>query len=526
MPISSTPVDVSSSSNSVVSKTENRPAPIQTYEGHEDMVLCVAFFQDEQRLITGSRDGGLRVWNRETGAQIGNHLEGHARAVRAVDVSPDGRIIASSSSDSTVRIWDAETELLRTLGHEDDVNSLHISPDSKRVTSGSDDGMRVWDIEAGELAFKPIKCNGIAGCVRYSPSGDRIASAAISIQIWTADTAEHILSIEELVFPLAWSLDGEQIIGGGDKDIIIWDSSTGEQIGTWEAHGSWITSLSLSRNGTHLATCSHEEKTVFVFDITTGEQIAAYEHDDKVNEIAYSPSGRSIATACRDKKAYLWDAPEDPQPTVTPIQTYEWHGNRVFCVAFFPDEQQLVTGSLGGGVRVWNRETGAQIGNVLQGHSDVVWAVDVSPDRRTIVSGSDDNMVRIWDAKTEDRPAPIQTYEGHEGWVACVAFFQDEQRLVTGSADGSVRVLDRETGAQIGNVLQGHTKVVWAVDVSPDGSTIVSGSSDNTVRIWDAETEELLHTLDHKGNVQSVHISPDSKRVASGSLRVWDIETG
>ncbi|KIJ58239.1 hypothetical protein HYDPIDRAFT_44559 [Hydnomerulius pinastri MD-312] len=315
MPISSTPVDASSSSNSVVSKTENRPAPIQTYEGHEDMILCVAFFQDEQRLVTGSRDGGVRVWNRETGAQIGDQLEGHTKAVRAVDVSPDGRIIASSSSDSTVRIWDAEAELLRILVHEDDVNSLHISPDSKRVTSGSDDGMRVWDIETGELAFKPIKCDGIAGCVRYSPSGDRIASVAASIQIWNADTAEHILSIEEFVFPLAWSLDGEQIISGGDEDIIIWDSSTGEQIRTWEAHGSWITSLSLSRNGTHLATCSHEEKTVFVFDITTGEQIAAYEHDDKVNEIAYSPSGRSIATACRDKKSYLWDAPEDPQPT-------------------------------------------------------------------------------------------------------------------------------------------------------------------------------------------------------------------
>ncbi|KIJ60524.1 hypothetical protein HYDPIDRAFT_32158, partial [Hydnomerulius pinastri MD-312] len=59
----------------------------------------------------------------------------------------------------------------------------------------------------------------------------------------------------------------------------------------------------------------YEEKTAFVFDITTGEQIAAYEHDNNVREIAYSPSGRFIATACVDKKAYLWDAPEDPQPT-------------------------------------------------------------------------------------------------------------------------------------------------------------------------------------------------------------------
>ncbi|KIJ58923.1 hypothetical protein HYDPIDRAFT_59655, partial [Hydnomerulius pinastri MD-312] len=454
-------------------------------------------------LVTGSRDGGVRVWNRETGAQIGNALKGHTRPVNAVGVSPDGRIIVSGSSDSTVRIWGAETEeLLHTLDHEDDhegwVRAVHISPDSKRVASGSrDKSLRVWDIETGE-----------------------------------------------------------------------------EQIRTWKAHDNFVDCLSLSRNGTHLATGSYEEKTAFVFDITTGEQIAAYEHDDNVREIAHSPSGRFIATACVDKKAYLWDAPEDPQATTenrpAPIQTYEWHGNRVFCVAFFPDEQQLVTGSLGGGVRVWNRETGAQIGNVLQGHSDVVWAVDVSPDRRTIVSGSDDNMVRIWDAKTEellhtlrheddvnsvhispdskrvasgssdqslrvwdietgDRPAPIQTYEGHESVVSCVAFFQDEQRLVTGSVDGGVRVWNRETGAQIGDPLEGHTEIVYAVDVSPDGRTIVSGSGDRTVKIWDAETEELLRTLNHEDSVYSVHISPDSKRVASGSddeMRVWDIETG
>ncbi|KIJ60533.1 hypothetical protein HYDPIDRAFT_117058 [Hydnomerulius pinastri MD-312] len=320
MTTSSSSVDTSSLSNSVVSKSESRPVPIHTYEGHERGVTCVAFLQDEQRLVTGSWDGNVRVWNRETGAQIGNDLQGHTGAVNAVVVSPDGRTIASGSDDNTVRIWDAETEeLLHTLGHEDSmhwVTSVHISPDSKRVALGSDDRtLQVWDIETGELVFKPIKCNGQAWCVRYSPSGDRIASAARSIRIWKADTAEHILSIGGEVASLAWSLDGEQIIGGGDEDIIIWDSSTGEQIRSWKAHDIYINSLSLSRNGTHLATCSVHEKTVFVFDITTGEQIAAYEHDSNLHWIAYSPSGRFIATACVDKKVYLWDAPGDPQPT-------------------------------------------------------------------------------------------------------------------------------------------------------------------------------------------------------------------
>ncbi|KIJ58920.1 hypothetical protein HYDPIDRAFT_101739 [Hydnomerulius pinastri MD-312] len=318
MSTSSTPVDASSSSNHVVSKSESRPAPIQTYEGHESVVLCVAFFQDEQRLVTGSLGGGVRVWDRETGAQIGQTLLAHTNIVRAVDVSPDGRTIVSGSHDNTIRIWGAEMqELLHTLGHKGIVRSVHISPNSKRVASGSDhQSLRVWDIETGELAFNPIECNGTVSCVRYSPSGDRIASVAASIQIWNADTAEHILSIKEVVTSLAWSLDGKQIIGGY-LDITIWDSSTGEQIRTWKAYDRWIDSLSLSRNGTHLAACNAREKTAFAFDITTGEQIAAYEHDGDVRGMAYSPSGQFIATTCVDNKAYLWDAPEDPQPTVS-----------------------------------------------------------------------------------------------------------------------------------------------------------------------------------------------------------------
>ncbi|KIJ64711.1 hypothetical protein HYDPIDRAFT_111289 [Hydnomerulius pinastri MD-312] len=249
-------------------------------------------------------------------------LEGHTSTVFAVDVSPDGRTIASGSLDNTVRIWDAETdESLHTLkpGHSGAVWSVHISPDTRRVASGSDDQTSlVSDIKTGELAFEPIKCNGDVFCVRYSPSGDRIASASGVIQIWNADTAKHILSIEEPgLYSLAWSLDGEQIIGGGHEHITIFNSSTGDQICTWKAHGGFIRFLSLSPNGSHMATCDSLKKTAFVFDVTTGEKIAAYEHGGDVWGIAHSPSGRFIGIACEDRKAYLWDAPDDPQTTVS-----------------------------------------------------------------------------------------------------------------------------------------------------------------------------------------------------------------
>ncbi|KAF9219446.1 WD40 repeat-like protein, partial [Gyrodon lividus] len=288
-----------------------RPAPIQEYEGHKRAVDCIAFFPNEKKLVSGSWDGKLLEWDLETGLQCGKWWKGHGDAVSGVDVSRDGRMVVSGGRDRTVIIWDEESgEVVQVLeGHQNEVRSVQFSGDSKRVVSGSDDGtVRVWLIE-GELAFEPIKCRGEVTCVRYSPNGDRIASGAESVQIWDAETGNGILSIRDSpVWSFSWTPDSDQIIGGGFRKISVWDSHTGEQTRTWETpyHN---TALSLSPHGTHLVTSGSFDKSALLYDITTGERIAAFEHDEKVRDIAYSPSGQLLATACTNKKVYLWAAP-------------------------------------------------------------------------------------------------------------------------------------------------------------------------------------------------------------------------
>ncbi|KAF8834613.1 WD40 repeat-like protein [Paxillus ammoniavirescens] len=266
--------------------------------------------------FTGSDDNTLRVWNRTTGTV--EVLRGHSGWVQDVDVSRDGKMVVSGSSDKTVRIWNQESgETMH--GHKDWVISVQFSPDSSRVVSGSwDSTVRVWLIETGELAFEPIKCHGDIWCVRYSPSGDRIASGAESVQIWNAETGSKIVSIRNLSATLvAWTPDGIHLIVGRWGDVSIWDSHNGDQLRTWKAHDKWI-KLSLSPSGSHLATCGWDNKTAFVFNISTGEQIAAFKHNGDVGGIAYSPSGQFIATGCGDGTVYLWEAPtvEDPPAKV------------------------------------------------------------------------------------------------------------------------------------------------------------------------------------------------------------------
>ncbi len=71
-------------------------------------VGAVAFSPDGRRIVSGSADHTLRLWDANTGQPIGAPLEGHKSPVWSVAFSPDGRRIVSGG-DNTLRLWDANS---------------------------------------------------------------------------------------------------------------------------------------------------------------------------------------------------------------------------------------------------------------------------------------------------------------------------------------------------------------------------------------------------------------------------------
>ena len=121
--------------------------------GHDLYVLSVAFSPDGSRIVSGSYDQTIRVWDASTGVEMLPPLRGHDRYVLSVAFSPDGSKIVSASYDQTIRVWDASTgvEMLPPLqGHDECVRSVAFSPDgSKIVSASSDKTIRVWDASTG-----------------------------------------------------------------------------------------------------------------------------------------------------------------------------------------------------------------------------------------------------------------------------------------------------------------------------------------------------------------------------------------
>jgi hypothetical protein len=195
---------------------------IQTYKAGKNDVLAVSWSPDSDYIAGGlSWSGNILVWDasRDTLAKT---LAGHGDWVNAVVYSPDGRAIISGSRDGSIRIWDAGSGKEKSLVPVGEgVRELAISGDGAYLAGATENGVVVWYAADGKLLDVLAGHAGRVNGVAFSADGRRIVAGGLdgTIKIWNAPGAGS----PEALFALAVKHDkGDDRIKEDKREAFKW----------------------------------------------------------------------------------------------------------------------------------------------------------------------------------------------------------------------------------------------------------------------------------------------------------------
>jgi WD domain, G-beta repeat len=181
--------------------------------------------------------------------------------------------------------------------------------------------------------------------------------------------------------------------------------------------------------------------------------------------LAFSADGKVLA-AGRGGDVYLWDVEAGKQQRLLKA-----HGDAVQALAYSPDGKTLATAGRDNVVKLWDTDTWAER-FVLRGHTKDVRALSFSPDGTRLASAGSDALVIVWEAA------------GHTGAVLSVAYSGDGKRLATGSADATLRLWDAAAFAERWQIRHPDNGAVEAVAFDPHGDTLFATYS-GMIQRWD-----------------------------------------
>ncbi|MEG4082768.1 WD40 repeat domain-containing protein [Microcoleus sp. POL10_C6] len=355
---------------------------------HRDLITALAVTPDNKRVISGSNDQTIRVWDMQTGNLL-SILSGHQEQVSSIALSSNGKLLISSSFDKTIKAWKTETlkEVFQLKSWLLIIHKIcYIAISGVWVTLGIAIGF-------GILKYHPaILQNPLSYVGEFQEFLFIIFLISVSLiyrgVCYFIDEEYCERDNKVIITP-----DNERAITGSrDKTLKIWDLTTRRQIYTLQGHKDWIASVAVTLDSQYLISGS-KDKTLKVWNLRTRKELF----------------------------------------------TLAGHSSPVTAVAVTPDGLRAISSSSDGSLKVWNLESREEI-LTIDGHRDSVEAIAVTPDGKHLVSAASDHTLRVWDLLTGEE---ITRFTADTS-LTCCAIAPEGTTIVAGDRVGQLHFLRLE----------------------------------------------------------------------------------
>ena len=243
----------------------------------------VAFLAGERALVTSSKSGEIRRWDRATGASsvIGRAPQPFLRQTGLLPFFESQRV-AGCSEDGHLRVWDADAGRLLT-----DVAGCHESFDVAR--------------------------DGSAIVMARSGSGGQPGTALLIDA--TGGNPRPLPALRESIFEVEFAAASDRVVVATDRSAIIYRVADGARLKQFD-YATYSTLARFTNQDRQLVT-GHTDGSTTIEDIMSGER-RTIRHRDWSIDVAISPNGQLLAIPTRTGELHVVRSTVPGDPAALP----------------------------------------------------------------------------------------------------------------------------------------------------------------------------------------------------------------
>jgi WD40 repeat protein len=408
--------------------------------------------------------------------------------------------VARSMQSDSARIWDLVfAEPVRAVTINESETLIGFDPGARRLVTASQEDINIWDTASGDK-------------IGSLPVGSASASAALTgdgSSLFVARRSDTDTSLE------VWSLEQRRlqakVVVAGVPSMVAIDST-----------------------GNVVAVADYD-RAVRIWDVSSGEIRAQFDLPAQPSAIYLAAGGAALGVVHGDAGISLWNIDRPQQSLLEEFGSGRWH------LVFSPSGSRVIAGRPDIGFQMYDSSDGRLIGQPVGVRQDR-FSPDLlaySGDEQLLITGPVGGTLRIWRAPTAIDNTEAAQISEHQIWKPSadrvVTATPDAKLLLIGDPAGHVHVIP--AGASLEDIKAinedvsfiGHNADVRVLSVDGSGTLAASAASDNSIRIWSTESgEPMPYIAEVSGDaVTRMVFSPDSATLGVlNNDRVWLLSVG